>query len=84
VRRRDVLLSLAMTGAIAVLPDCAPVEASTDSLSEAQMRAMLRLNGLDLKPDEAGAVLASFTSSRFPGAVDPTIQPTDFDPDVDV
>ena len=73
-----------MTGAIAILPDCTPVEASAEALSEAQMRAMLRLNGLDLKPEEARAVLASFTSSRFPATVDPTIQPTDFDPDVDV
>jgi hypothetical protein len=84
MKRRDVLVTLAMSGAVAMLPDCARVEAAPGVLTEEQMRALLRLNGLDLSPGEGPAVLASFNSSRFPAAVDPTIQPTDFDADVDV
>ena len=84
MKRRDALVALAMSGAIAILPDCARVEAAPSALTEEQMRALLRLNGLDLTAAEAPAVLASFTASRFPAAVDPTIQPTDFDADVDV
>lgn len=84
MKRRDALVSLAVSGAVAILPSCARVGASPDNLTEGQMRAILRLNGLDLKPGEGAAVLASLMSSRFPASVDPTIQPTDFDPDVDV
>jgi hypothetical protein len=73
-----------MSGAIAILPDCARVDAAPGALTEEQMRSLLRLNGLDLSPGEGPAVLASFASARFPAAVDPTIQPTDFDADVDI
>ena len=84
MKRRDAVVSLAITGAAALLPACTRVQASSDSLTEDQMRAMLRLNGLDLQPGEAAAILASFNSSRFSVAVDPTVQPTDFDADVDL
>jgi hypothetical protein len=40
---------------------------------------------MDLGPGEGAAIRASFIGSRFPAAVDPTIQPqSDFDADVDV
>lgn len=73
-----------MSGAVAILPDCASVAPSPGALTDEQMRALLRLNGLDLTAGEGPAVLASFTASRFPATVDPTIQPVDFDADVDV
>jgi hypothetical protein len=84
VKRRDALITLAVSGAAAILPACA-TDAKKEGLSEAEMRAMLRLNGMDLGPGEGAAVLASFMGGRFPATVDPTIQPqSDFDADVDV
>lgn len=84
MKRRDVLVTLAASGAAAMLPACTR-ETPKEGLSDAEMRAMLRLNGMDLDPGEGPAVLASFTGSRFPAVVDPTIQPqSDFDADVDV
>jgi hypothetical protein len=84
VKRRDVLVTIAASGAAAMLPACSG-EAPTEGLSDVEMRGMLRLNGMDLGPGEGAAIRASFVGSRFPAAVDPTIQPqSDFDADVDV
>lgn len=82
MKRREALVSLVVSGAVAALPACSSPAPAT-GLSEAQLRAMLRLNGLELRPGESSAVLASFNGSRFTTAVDPGIQPTDFDADVD-
>jgi hypothetical protein len=77
-------MTLAVSGAAAMVPACTS-EPPKEGLADLEMRAMLRLNGMDLAPGEGPRVLASFTASRFPAAVDPTIQPqSDFDADVDV
>jgi hypothetical protein len=85
MKRRDALVSMALSGAAVVLPGCATSRSEGGVLSEEQLRAMLQLTGMDLQPGEAPAVLASFTGSRFTAAVDPTTQPqSDFDADVDL
>jgi hypothetical protein len=84
MKRRDALLALGASGMVIVLPGCAGPQASSGGLSEDQLEAMLRLNGMSLAPGEGPAVLASFTANRFATVVDPTIQPQcDFDPEVD-
>ena len=84
MKRRDALVTLAASGAAAVWPACASKPAD-EGLSDAQMRAMLQLNGMDLRPGEGPQILASFNASRFPASVDPTIQPqSDFDAAVDL
>jgi hypothetical protein len=84
VKRRDVLVTLAASGAVAILPACAR-QTRKEGLSDAEIGAMLRLNGMDLDPGEGAAVRASFMGSRFPATIDPTIQPqSDFDADVDL
>lgn len=66
------------------LPGCAAPVGAPGALTDDQLRAMLRLNGVDLGPDEGPKVLASFAGSRFTAVVDPMIQPnSDFDPAVD-
>jgi hypothetical protein len=85
VRRRDAVVSIAVSGAALVLGGCATSQAPHDGLPEEQLRALLQLNGMDLQPGEGPKVLASFTSNRYTAAVDPMIQPqSDFDADVDV
>jgi hypothetical protein len=85
VKRRDALMSIAISGVAVALPACRTSEvAPAGSLTEDQMRAVLRLNGMDLEPGEAPSVLASFAGSRFATPVDPAIQPqSDFDPEVE-
>jgi hypothetical protein len=84
VKRRDALVTLAVSGAATAWPGCAS-KVPGEGLSDPQMRAMLRLNGMDLRPGEGPQVLASFNASRFPATVDPTIQPqSDFDASVDL
>ena len=84
MKRREVLVSMALSGAAMALPGCAKVQAPAEGLSEDQLRAMLQLNGMDLQPDEAPKVRASFLAGRFTTAVDPAVQPqSDFDADVD-
>ena len=85
MNRREAVVSVAMAGVAIALPGCA-VSGNQGSgvLTDEQMRAMLRLNGMDLEPGEGPKVLASFVGSRFTAQVDPTIQPqADFDADVD-
>ncbi len=83
MRRRDALKSLMVSGAAAALPAGAS-PALTTELSEDQLRAKLRLVGMELKAGEGAAVLASFNGNRFTAEVDPRIQPADFDADVDL
>jgi hypothetical protein len=84
VNRRDALLSIAVCGAVLALPACVVPESPSGLLSDGQMSAMLRLNGMDLGPGEGPKVLASFRANRFTASVDPMIQPnSDFDPAVD-
>jgi hypothetical protein len=81
MKRRDALKSLVVSGAAAALPAGAGTEPT--ELSEDQLRAMLRLVGMELGAGEGAAVLASFNGNRFTADVDPKIQPTDFDADLD-
>ncbi len=84
VNRRSALLTIAMSGTAILLPACEAPKSRSALLSDDQMQAMLRLNGMDLAPGEGPKVLASFTANRFTASVDATIQPnSDFDPDVD-
>ena len=84
VNRRHALLTIAMSGTAIALPGWDIPESQSGLLSDNQMQAMLRLNGMDLGPGEGPKVLASFTANRFAAPVDPTIQPnSDFDPGVD-
>lgn len=83
MKRRDALRSLVGSGAVAAFPTSA-ITAPTTDLSEEQLRAVLRMDGMELRAGEGAAILASFNGNRFTGAVDPTIQPADFDADVDV
>jgi hypothetical protein len=54
------------------------------ALSDDQIEAMLKLNGMSLEPGEGPAILASFVGNRFAAVPDPAIQPQcDFDPEVD-
>jgi hypothetical protein len=82
MKRRDALKSLVVSGAAAALPAGAST-APTTELSEDQLRAMLRLVGMELRAGEGAAILASFNGNRFTADVDPAIQATDFDADVD-
>lgn len=82
MKRRDALKSLVVSGAAAALPANASAASNTE-LSEEQLRAMLHLVGMELRAGEGAAVLASFKDNRFTADVDPKIQATDFDADVD-
>ena len=84
MKRREALVSIALSGTTILLPGCAPSPAPADTLSERDIQALLRLQGVTLEPGEGAHVLTSFMSSRFTTAVDPTVQPqSDFDPEVD-
>ena len=82
MKRRDALRSLVVSSAAAAFPVAAST-APTTELSEEQIRAMLRLVGIELRAGEGAAVLDSFNNARFTIEVDPRIQPADFDADVD-
>jgi hypothetical protein len=87
VKRRDAIVSLALSGlSTLLLSRAAAGQAENEGLSEEQLRIVLRqFAGLDLQPGEAPKILASFNSNRFMVKVDPTIQPQcDFDPEVDL
>ena len=58
MKRREALKSLVVSGAAAALPAGAGTEPT--ELSEDQLRAMLRLVGMELGAGEGAAVLASF------------------------
>lgn len=75
---------MALSGTTMLLPGCMPSQVPADSLSERDLHALLRLQGVALEPGEGTHVLTSFMASRFNTAVDPTVQPqSDFDPEVD-
>jgi len=82
MKRRDALKSLVVSGAAVAVPAGANAT-TTGELSEEQLRAMLRLVGMELGAGEGAAVLATFNRARFTMPVDPTIQSADFDADVD-
>jgi hypothetical protein len=82
MKRREALVSLAVSGAALIAPAYGR-EVSPKDLSDEQIRAMLRLNGLDLAPGEGAKVRASLALNRFVIPVDPSLQPADFDADVD-
>jgi hypothetical protein len=83
--RRDALASLAASGAGLLLAGCKPASPLADALAPViDVGALLHaLTDYTLRPGEGPAVLASFQGARFTTPVDPTIQPTDFDPEVD-
>lgn len=84
MKRREALVSLAVSGASVVLTACATGQVSSAGPSEDQVRLLVRaLDGVDLQPGQAPQVLASLKANRFTADVDPTIQPADFDPDLD-
>ncbi len=83
--RRDALASLAASGAGLLIGGCKPSSPLADATAPAiDVGSMLhQLTDYTLRPGEAPAVLASFQGNRFTTAVDPTIQPADFDADTD-
>ena len=85
MKRRDMLVALAVSGAGTALASCAGPQGPGEGLGEEQLRLMLRqLAGFELSPDEAPRVLAALKTNRFTGRVDPTTQPqSDFDAEVE-
>jgi len=86
MKRRDVLRSLAVTGAGLALEGCTQQPATTGTLTDADVERMLRtMTGFEPKPGQAAPVREMLASMRFKGTVDPRIQPSlVFDPEVDV
>jgi hypothetical protein len=82
--RRDAIASLAVSGAGILLGGCTPAHAPESAASGIDVGSLLhQLTDYSLRPGEGAAVLASLQGNRFTAAVDPTIQPTDFDADAD-
>jgi hypothetical protein len=82
--RRDALATLAVSGAGILLGGCSPAAAPVDAASPIDIGSLLhQLTDYTLRPNEGSAVLASLQGNRFTAAVDPTIQPTDFDAETD-
>jgi hypothetical protein len=84
MKRRDALVSLAVSGAGVLWAGCGGQEPS-GGLSEQQVGLLVHeLTGSELQPGQASQVLASLKGNRFTADVDPTIQPqSDFDADTD-
>jgi hypothetical protein len=81
--RRDAIASLAVSGAGILLGGCTPAHAP-EAASAIDIGSLLhQLTDYTLRPNEGSAVLASLQGNRFTAAVDPTIQPTDFDAETD-
>lgn len=81
--RRDAIASLAVSGAGILLGGCTPTHAP-DPTSAIDIGSLLHdLTDYTLRPGEGAGVLGSMRANRFTIAVDPTIQPTDFDADSD-
>ena len=84
MRRRDALLSLAISGAVAATSSWPASAQAEQMLSEEQLAMLLRqMVGMELRPDEAPKVLASLRLNRLTRRVEPTIQPQDFDPELE-
>jgi hypothetical protein len=85
MKRRDALVSLAVSGAGVLWAGCGANQAPTAGLTEQQVGLLVReLTGSELQPGQASQVLASLKGNRFTADVDPTIQPqSDFDADTD-
>ena len=85
MKRRDALLSLAMSVAVAAVSSWPAPARANQGLSEEQLGTLLgQMVGLELRPGEAPKVLASIRLNRFTRRVEPTIQPHDFDPELDL
>ena len=84
MNRRDLLVTLAGTGALSLGGCASPPQPSTELTDAEITRLTMALTGLVLKPGDAPNVRQALTMLRFKGAVDPSVQPaTTFDPEVD-
>jgi hypothetical protein len=80
--RRDAIASLAVSSAGILLGGC--THASPEAASAIDIGSLLhQLTDYTVRPGEGASVLASLQGNRFTAAVDPTIQPADFDADCD-
>ena len=82
MKRRDVLRSLAGTGAALSFQACAHTPVEAGSLTDADVERMaVALTGVALKRDQVAAVRDMLGRLRFRGKIDPTVQPSlVFDP----
>ena len=85
MKRRDVLRSLAATGAALSLEGCTDPPAS-GTLTNADIERMaVSMTGITLKPGQAEGVRELLATLRYKRTVDPMIQPSIvFDPEMDV
>jgi hypothetical protein len=85
VKRRDAVVSIAISGAGLALGACRGAPPAAGELTDGELQAWVRqVDGYTLRPGEAQAILASFKGNRFTAEVDPAIQPqSDFDADVE-
>jgi len=73
-----------MSGAAAAVRSWPASAQANQMLSEEQLGTLLRqMVGIELGPGEAPKVLASLRLNRFTRRVEPTIQPQDFDPELE-
>ncbi len=80
--RRDAIASLAVSSAGILLGACTHAPAETASTID--IGSLLhQLTDYTVRPGEGAPVLASLQGNRFTAAVDPTIQPADFDAETD-
>ena len=85
MNRRDVLRSIAGTGAALTLPGCSHAPTPVGTLTDSEIeRLTLALTGVVLKQGQAAGVRAMLRTMQFKGRVDPAVQPSIvFDPEVD-
>ena len=86
MNRRDVIRSLAGTGAAVSFNGCRYTPARPSALTDADVEQWtLMMTGVELKPGQAAPVREMLATMRFKGKVDPTVQSSlVFDPEVDV
>ena len=81
--RRDAIASLAVSSAGILLGGCTPGHAPK-AASAIDIGSLLhQLTDYTVRPGEGASVVESLQANRFTAAVDPTIQPTDFDAESD-
>jgi hypothetical protein len=86
MRRRDVLRSLAGTGAALSIGGCTRTPDQPGALTDADLERMAAaLTGISLREGQAAGVRQALATMRFKGTVDRAVQPSlVFDPEVDL